>query len=152
RRLSMLETVRSVAAAEGPPAGGSAAAAHAAIADDMLGRYEGPALQDSWSPFDLARLSDDLPLIDRLVAALLAAGRPDDAAALVVRQRRGFAVLGRHDQLIGMLMRIDGAGPSLPWSRRVRLLIGYCAYVVGDAEHVGLLDVVEDMGDDDPTY
>ena len=154
RRLAMLETIRSVAgnAMTDPGPERLATAALGAVADDLARREPGTALLDEWSPEDLARLTDDLGLLDRVVGALLRTGRTDDAAALVARRRRGFALLGRQDLLRGLLQRVIDAEPTEPWLRRAQVIAGYGAYMVGDEVGMTLLDVVDALPDDDVSY
>ena len=151
RRFTMLNTVRSVAAAGLEPDGREDVAA--GVADLWVSRF------GSLDPFTqpdrprLAQARADLPTTRWALAYLVSAGRADDAARILLAGRRVYSVLGLANEALAALVGVlESGGLSPDLTPRVLVGAGSCAYVCHDPRTLQFLAAVDELDEDDLTY
>jgi DNA-binding SARP family transcriptional activator/predicted ATPase len=154
RRFTMLNTVRAVARAArdtGRDRSGPDAVADA-VAALWVERARRSDPLDQPDARTLAAARADLSTTRWALQHLTGSGRADEAAEILLRGRRVYAVLGLADEtLAGLLSALD-AGISHPARAKAMVGAGSAAYVTSDPRAEELLAAVVDVPDDDVTW
>lgn len=144
RRFTMLQTVRAVSRTADDALDAVARLLVAEAADaDPAGEVDHRRL----AAYDV-----DAPLRRQLVAWLADADRREEAAEIVLADRRAALLAGRSHETFADAQTLLAAGVREPQRSRLRIVAGGASYMLGQPDAASLLDTVDLLPDDDTTY
>jgi DNA-binding SARP family transcriptional activator/predicted ATPase len=150
RRFTMLNTVRAVATAE---LGQRRDAVAAALAAHWVARARAIDPVAHPGPQLLASTSADLPATRWVLGFLIEQGRCDEAAEIVLANRRTLAVLGRADETLRAALALLDCDLSDVMRSRMSVVAGGAAYTCHqDKLATELLSAVATVGEEDFVY
>lgn len=100
----------------------------------------------------LAATAVDLPVTRQVLAVLADEGRIDDAAVIVLADRRVLAVQGRPTVTLADAQLLLGHEMPAALRARLRVVAGGAAYLCGSADASDLLQAVADLATDDVVH
>ncbi len=152
RRFDMLTTVRATARRLRQTTADSDGTALDALAALWLEREREHDPLRQPDAARLAAVAADLPLTRQVLARLVDTHRQDEAATILLTQRRAFAVLGRQDELLSLAIDLLASGLHGEAKARLSIIAGGAAYNCGDPRAPALLAAVADLPAGDGTY